>query len=60
MIKFILITVITWLVGVFGWAQIVGSIQNLHIRKTFLFTLTLWTIIMLAGAYVAIITFGSV
>ena len=41
MLKFIIVAVIAWLVGVFGWAQIIGSIQNLKIRKNLLFTLVL-------------------
>ena len=59
MIKFVIVAAIAWLVGVFGWAQIIGSIQNIRIRKNLLFTLILWIIIMIAGAYFAIITFDS-
>ena len=51
MMKFIIIATIAWLVGVFGWAQIIGSIQNIRTRKNLLFTLMLWIIIMVAGAY---------
>ena len=60
MLKFIIVAVIAWFVGVLGWAQIIGSIQNLGIRKNLLFTLMLWIIIMVAGAYFAIATFNSV
>lgn len=60
MMKFILIAAIAWLVGVWGWAQIIGSIQNVRIRKNLWFTLLLWTIIMVAGAYLAIVVFDSV
>ena len=59
MLKFIIVAVIAWLVGLFGWAQIVGSIQNLRIKKYLLFTMILWAVIMAAGAYFAIITFDS-
>ena len=59
MIKFIIVSTIAWLVGVFGWAQIIGSIQNIRTRKNLLFTLILWTTIMAAGAYFAIMTFDS-
>ena len=59
MVKFILIAVIAWLVGVFGWAQIIGSIQNLRVRKNLLFTLILWAIIMSVAAYFAIATFNG-
>lgn len=59
MLKFIIVAVITWLVGVFGWAQIIGSIQNLKIRKNLLFTLVLWIVLLSSGAYFAIVTFDS-
>ena len=59
MLKFIIVAVVAWLVGVFGWAQIIGSIQNLRVRKSLLFTLILWVIIMAVGAYFAIHTFAS-
>jgi len=59
MLKFIIVAVIAWLVGVFGWAQIIGSIQNLKIRKNLLFTLVLWIVLMGIGAYFAIVTFDS-
>lgn len=39
MFKFIIVTVIAWFVGVLGWAQIIGSMQNLQIRRDLLFTL---------------------
>lgn len=59
MLKFIIVAVIAWFVGVFGWSQIIGSIQNIRIRRNLLFTLILWTIIMGVGAYFAITTFSS-
>lgn len=59
MVKFILIAVIAWLIGVLGWAQIIGSIQNIRTRKNLLFPLILWISIMVAGAYFAIMTFDS-
>ena len=40
---FILVLIGSWLIGVFGWAQIIGSIQNLSTRGgKMLFTLFLW------------------
>ena len=59
MIKFVIIAAIAWLVGVLGWAQTIGSIQNIRTRKNLLFTLILWIIIMVSGAYFAITTFDS-
>lgn len=60
MIKFIIIAAIAWLVGVFGWAQIIGSLQNLDERKGLLFTLILWAAIMGGFALVAISKFNSI
>lgn len=59
MLKSIIVAVVAWLVGVLGWAQIIGSIQNIRIQKNLLFTLILWAIIMGAGAYFAIAVFSS-
>ena len=59
MFKFIIVAVISLIVGAFGWAQIIGSIQNIRHRKYLLFTLILWTTIMAGGAYLAIVTFDS-
>lgn len=59
MIKFIIVAAIAWLLGVFGWAQIIGSIQNLYAHRKLLFTLILWTIIMGVGGYFAIAILNS-
>lgn len=59
MVKFILITVIAWLLGILGWSQIIGSIQNLRVKKNLLFTLILWAIVMATAAYFAIATFNG-
>ena len=40
---FILVAIGAWLIGVFGWAQIIGSLQNLKIRVArMLLPLLLW------------------
>ena len=52
-VAFIVEAIVLWLVGVFGWAQIVGSLQNIKVRKSLLFTLLLWVGIMGAAAFVA-------
>lgn len=59
MLKFILIAVLSWLIGVFGWAQIIGSLQNIKIRKNLLYTLILWIVILGVAAYVAIAHFNG-
>ncbi|MBQ9838305.1 MAG: hypothetical protein IJO56_02240 [Oscillospiraceae bacterium] len=59
MIKFIIVATIAWLLGVFGWSQIIGCLQNLRTRKKLLFSLILWTVIMGVGGYFAIANFNS-
>ncbi len=58
--RIIIIGVIAWVVGVIGWSQIIGSLQNLDRRKGLLITLVLWIVIMGAVAYVAIVKFNGV
>ena len=53
MIGIIGAAIASWLLGVWGWAQIIGSIQNLGERGGLLFTLILWVCIMGGGAYLA-------
>ena len=57
--KFIIIAVAAWLIGVLGWAQIIGSIQNISRRKELWLPLLLWSIIMGAAAYFAITKFDG-
>lgn len=59
MFKFIIAATIAWLGGVLGWTQMIGSIQNLRVRKSLLYTLLLWIVLMALGTYCAIITFNS-
>lgn len=57
--KLVLITVIAWIIGVFGWSQIIGSFQNLDRRKSLFLTLIMWVLILGAVAYVAIVKFNG-
>ena len=57
--KFIIIAVAAWLIGVLGWAQIIGSIQNISRRKELWLPLLLWSIIMASAAYFAITKFDG-
>lgn len=59
MFKFIIVIIVAWFIGVWGWCQIIGSIQNIFTRKRLLFTLFSWIVIMIAGAHVAIYVFDS-
>jgi CHASE2 domain-containing sensor protein len=57
--KLIIIGVVAWIIGVIGWSQIIGSLQNLDRRKGLLVTLVLWILIMGAAAYVAVAKFNG-
>ena len=59
MIKFIIIAVVAFVVGAFGWAQVIGSLQNIGVSKRFLITLLIWLIILGAVAYTAIVFFDG-
>ncbi len=64
MLKFIIILVLSLVVGIFGWAQIIGCIQRIPARRgglvgMLIFTLLLWVAIMGVGAYFAITKFDG-
>ena len=59
MVQFIIIAVVSWLVGVFGWSQIIGSLQNISRQKNLIITLIIWALILSAGAYFAIVRFNA-
>ena len=64
MLKFIIILVLAWVVGVFGWSQIIGCLQRIPSRKgglvgMLMFTLLLWIAIMGVVAYFAIAKFDG-
>lgn len=59
MLKLIIVAVVSWIIGVLGWSQIIGSIQNLALRKKLLFTMIFWIIIMCAIAFVSIVKLDS-
>ena len=59
MLKFVLVAAAAWLLGVFGWSQIIGSLQNMKAQKGLAFTLVLWVVLLAVGAYVAIAVFSS-
>lgn len=56
-LKLIIIAILSWLIGVFGWSQVFGSLQNIKVRRSLLFTLILWMIILGVIAYIAIVHF---
>ena len=59
MLQFIIIAVVCWLIGAFGWAQIIGSLQNIAVRKILYITIILWIAIMGIGAYFAVTKFDG-
>ncbi len=45
---------VSWLVGVFGFSQIIGSLQNLKVRHPGMsaFTIIIWVVILAAVCFV--------
>lgn len=58
MLSFIIILVIAWLLGVFGWSQVIGSIRTK--QNGFVVTIIIWLAILGVGAYFAITKFGGI
>lgn len=52
MLTFIICLVLAAFVGIYGWAQIVGSIQHMKEQKYLIITLILWALLMYAVAYI--------
>lgn len=59
MLKFIIIAAIAWVVGVFGWAQVIGSVQNIKERPNLWLTLILWNAILIIVAYIVTTKFAG-
>lgn len=59
MLKFIIIAAIAWIVGVFGWAQVIGSVQNIKERPNLWSPLILWAVILLVVAYIVVTKFAG-
>lgn len=53
MIQFILVLICTAFVGIYGWAQIIGSLQQMRKQKHLIITLLLWAALMYAVLYIA-------
>lgn len=48
---FILVLVIAWVVGVIGFSQIIGSLQNMKERPGLLMPMLLWLVILAGGFF---------
>ena len=59
MLKFVIIAAIAWIVGVFGWAQVIGSVQNIKERPNLWLTLILRVAILIIVAYIVITKFAG-
>ena len=59
MIKEIIIFILALFLGIVGFAQIVGSMQNITKRPRLIITIILWCIYLSVGAYLAIVKFGE-
>ena len=55
MLKLVLIGAGAWLAGIFGFAQIIGSLQSLKSNRKYWFTLILWTVILAVLGYIAVV-----
>ena len=54
---FITILIVSWLIGVFGWAQIVGGFQSLKSRGVkMLITVLIWSVIVI-GTFIVVLKF---
>ena len=51
----LLIGVITLFVGILGWSQIIGSLQNIKNRPNLIIALILWLVIMIGLGYYFIV-----
>ena len=59
MLKFIMSVAIAWFVGVLGWAQVIGSVQNIKERPNLWLTLILWIAILIIVAYIVTTKFAG-
>ena len=56
-ILFIIVAAISWVVGVFGWAQVIGGFQNIKNKgPIMLITIVLWLAII-SGTLVIVLKF---
>ena len=56
----IVVAIVSWLVGIFGWAQIIGSLQNAKSRGPLmtLITIIIWICVLGGIAYFGIVKLG--
>lgn len=59
MVKFLIVAVVAWIIGVFGWAQIIASLQNIKERSGLVITMILWIAIMGVAAFLAVAKLGE-
>ncbi len=50
-VVFIVVVVIAWVVGVIGFSQIIGAIQNMKERPGLLMPMLLWILILAGGFF---------
>ena len=59
MLVFIIILVIAWFMGVWGWSQVIGSLQNISAKPSLAITFIVWLAILGVLAYIAIPKFSG-
>lgn len=55
---FLVVLLVSWVIGVVGWAQIIGSIQNIRVRPNLIIAIIIWGIII-AGSFFIVKSFFS-
>ncbi len=50
-LAFVLVILIAWVVGVIGFSQIIGSLQNMKDRPGLLMPMLLWILILAGGFF---------
>ncbi|SFU96344.1 hypothetical protein [Butyrivibrio sp. M55] len=56
---FLVVLLVSWGIGVVGWAQIIGSIQNIRVRPNLIITIIIWGIIIAGSFFIVRFFFES-
>ena len=55
----VIIAVFSWIIGIFGWTQIIGSLQNVADQKKYFYTLIIWAIVVIGFAALVVAKFNG-
>ncbi len=59
MIRPFVVLAVSWFVGLLGWSQIIGSLQNIKSKQSLFLPIVLWSVIMILVAYLGIKVFNN-